>query len=499
MDGEDTAARAEEISAEEARRLASLKKDWLAGLEMREKNRVLFELEILLKGMDRFFNVSNLPLTNMEKVITFNFVDELEIVLKFVDRVVELSGLLLEASRREDYQFRQYVETRLLRDYERSRWLQTALSQRSPEDSLFVLYSTFLNLREIVRGMIGLKSVSYTLFFNVGNLITREMISNRFFSPSRMIEFKPEYDKMANRRIGHVIRSIGDPDLTRLASIVVLAFNRLLQYLEFIDPRAETVETLKSSLLFFALIHSESKYLIEYLDNSLPLEIKSSSHRLAGKFAETCDSLSFQLQMELRKIHSGELMNLSKDRKFSSVKTAVENSHGILKNFLQQSIIHLLKTFDEALEGESIYPEFVSRKKQSLKLREDLAVLCSLMEKYEEIIETTEAGMNLETYQQYLELQKGWIGRMRGKSIPLMRHQDLVEYEKYFRYVEDLKLDDLHLMDKLDGFKMESKFFKILVETTLGQINNRTDLREDPLDEDRVEAVLKKFIGERTT
>ena len=49
------------------------REQWLSRLDLQDKSGILFELEILLKGLDRFFNISNLPLTNMEKVITINF------------------------------------------------------------------------------------------------------------------------------------------------------------------------------------------------------------------------------------------------------------------------------------------------------------------------------------------------------------------------------------------------------------------------------------------
>ncbi|MFO8057838.1 MAG: hypothetical protein R6V10_11125, partial [bacterium] len=84
--------------------LQSEKDQWLAGLDLKDKGTILFELEVLLKGLDRFFNLSNLPLANMEQVVTLDFSDEIRIVLDFIDRVTELSGRLLEASRREDYQ-----------------------------------------------------------------------------------------------------------------------------------------------------------------------------------------------------------------------------------------------------------------------------------------------------------------------------------------------------------------------------------------------------------
>jgi len=474
---------------------SSAREKWLSGLELKDKHRVLFELEILLKGLDRFFNVKNLPLANMEQVIAINFIEELEIVLQFVDRIVELSEKLLEASRREDYQFQYYIETKLLGDYERTRFREAVLCQDTPEASLFVLYSTFLNIRELLRGLTDLKKVPYTLFFNAGNLITREIVSNRFFNPVRDLSFRPEYDRVVNRRIKRIVKGINEPVLQREVSLVVLAFNRLLQYLSFIDPVAETMGELKRSLLFFALINSESKYLREYMENNLPGAMEGSTHQKAQEFTATCDSLSFQLNMELKKIQSGELMNLSKHTSIDTVRTAVENSHGILTNFFQQSIIALLSVFHKDLQGEEVFPVFISRRRQSVKLREDVAMLDLLMNRFEEITETTEAGEKLSTYVKYLTLQKGLAAGMRKETVPYMRHQDLVEFEKYFRFIDSLSKDDLDSVETLDKFKMESKFFKIFVETTLGHISNRADLQGIPLDEKRVKNRLKRFIA----
>jgi hypothetical protein len=493
MTNEPTAPAAE---AEAPLYVRALRERWLEGLRLADKNRLLFELESLLKGLDRFFNIANLPLANMEQAIAINFVDELAIVLQFIERTIELSGKLLEASKKDDYQFQSYIENKLLGDYERGRWREAVLEQRCPEDSLFILYSVFVNLRELVRVLLSLPTVSYAVFFNTGSLITREIMANRFFNPDRAITFRPEFDKIDNRKIGRTIRAVGDPLLQRQVSIVVLAFHRLLQYLRFVDPQSDSIEVLKSSLLFFALIHSESKYLMEFMEKNLPRALAGVDRPLTKPFLDLCDSLSFQLQMELKKIHAGELINLSKHQKLEAARTAVENSHGIFMNFFQQSIYQLLKLFEPGLMGEEIFPVFISRKRQSVKLREDMAVLQALMNKFEEITETSEAGERLDTFVKYLILQKGLIARMRRDTLMLMRYQDLLEFDKYFQSIEAIAVENLHRRDILDRFKMQSKFFKIFVETTLGHMENRADLRGVPLDPKRVERILKRFIAE---
>jgi hypothetical protein len=491
--------REHETAAELERREAHLRREretWFAELSLPDKQRRLFELESLLKGLDRFFNVANLPLANMEQAIALNFMEEMEIVLQFVERVSELARGFLESSGHTEYQFEFYVGNRLMGDYERARWREMVLEQKTPEDSLFTLYTAFQNLRDVIRGLTQLKQVPYNVFVNAGSLVSREIISNRYFSPVRQVEFRKEFDRIDNRRIREIIRGVGPALLARHASIVVLAFNRLLQYLAFVDPRSESMEALKRSLLFFALIHSETKYLMEFMERNLPERLSGLDTPKVAEFLTTCDSLSFQLQMELKKIHSGELLNLAKQRKLSAVKTAVENSHGIFKNFFQQSIVALLQTFEPSLKGEEIFPVFLSRRRESIRVREDLGVLQAIMDKFEEVTETTELGMHLSTYVKYLVLQKGWIQRLREETVPFMRYQDLVEFEKYFGFVEGLNLDDLHLADELDKFKMESKFFKILVETTLGHIANRGDLQDEPLNAVRVQERMKRFVAQ---
>ncbi len=474
--------------------LQSDKDKWLSSLDLKNKGNILFELEVLLKGLDRFFNLANLPLANMEQVVTLDFSEEVNIVLDFIDRVTELSGKLLEASRREDYQFRHYVGHRLLGDYERTRWAEDVLQQRTPQESLFILYSTFTNLRELVKGLTMINQVSYSIFFNLGSMISREILSNRYFNPTSALKFQPQYDKVTNRKIGKIIRAINDQKLQKLVSLVVLAFHRLLKYLDYIDRRKTSIEAQKSSLLFFSLIYSEAKYLKEYMETNLPKSLADLKHPQTQEVLDICDSLAFQIKMEINKIHDNELAHLSKSQDPDFVKTSVENSHGILANFFQQSIIQILKVFEPSLQEESVFPGFITHRIDSLQLRQDLAVFQALMDKFEEILETTSAGTSLDTYVKYLRLQKGWIAKLRRDTVPLMRYHDYIEFDKYFRFIEQTSEKDLENPDVLDKFKMDTKFFKIFVETTLGQIDNRACLQDNPLDRKKVERTLKHFI-----
>ena len=470
------------------------RQEWLDQLKLDYKEEMLFELEILLKGLDRFFNIQNLPIANMEQVVSFNFLTELEIVQGFVDRVTRLSQRLLENSHRHDYQFRRYVEAQLLDDLTRNRWREVSLKQDRPEDSLFLLYSSFLNLGEIIKGLIQLKHVPYSLFYNLGSLLSREVAANRFFSPVGEIMFRPEYDRVGNRLVTRIVKAITEPLLQKNFSVVLLAFYRLLHYLHFIDPQTDQVQALKSSLLFFALIASESRHLTEFMERNLAQNLRQSSHPKSQEFLQLADSLAFQVGMELKKIYHGELQKAAQPTNPDLMRAAIENSHGVLQNFFQQSIVQLVRLFAPELQGEDIFTSFVSRRQQSVKLREDLWVLRALMDKFEEITETSAQGATLSTYLKYLQLQKAYFRFLDRETVSMLRYGDLIEFRKYFDFIQGLSADDLHLMDRLDRFKMESKFFKIFVETTLGHLENRCELQNLPQDDKAAELHLKRFI-----
>ena len=479
------------------RNLFHLRQKWLEQVELKDKKDKLFELEVWLKGLDRFFNLENLPLNSEENPIRINFIDELAIAQQGFSRVIELSRRFLEANEKSYYQFRYYVESELLGDLARSQMLERSLVQKSPEESLMLLYASFLGLRHLALELLKLKEVAYPLFFHFGALTTRAIVQNKFFNPIKGIWFRPEYDRVPNQLVSRAVRGLLSSELRRKVSLVILSFYRLLHYLDFIDPRAEELESLKPSLIIFALLNSEARHLIRYLENEFKRELSGSRERIAREFAQLADMLGFQLGMELKKIRYSELAGASKETQLDRLKTGVENSKGILVNFLQQSIVQLTQTLMPEVKGEEIFPDFISKKEQSIKLREDLAVLHSLMNKFEEITETTEAGASPQTFKKYLILQQEYVKYMKENTVPMIRYGDLVEFRRYFKKLFSLKPSDLDQSEKLEEFKMESKFFKIFLETTLGQINQRAELQNFPLDQKRVEARLKDFINHK--
>jgi len=480
------------------RELARKRSQWLKALKLDGKEDKLFEMEVFLKGLDRFFNLENLPLNSEDNPIRINFIDELAIAGQGFSRITELSRKLLEASERSYYQFRYYIETELLGDLARGRIIEQSLSQRSPEDSLMLIYTYFLGLKNLCQELTKLKLVRYPLFFHLGSLTSRAIVQNRFFNPVSGIEFRPEYDRVENLIVKRAISSLNDSRLRHFISVIILAFYRLLRYLSSIDERSVEMDKLKQGLIVFALINSESRQLIRHLEMELKPGLEKSANRLAHNFAELADGLAFQLSMELKKINQAELAGATKQSLLDPLKASVENSKGILSNFLQQSIVQMIQLLEPEIKGEAIFPDFIPKKEQSRKLRMDLAVFRLLMDRFEELTETSMEGASLSNFIQYLKLQKRFIQYLEKNTASFFRYGDLVEFRRYFAKIKNIHPQSLHQMERLEEFKMESKFFKIFLETTLSQINQRADLRDEPLDDKQVEAKFHLFLSKES-
>ena len=52
-------------------------------------------------------------------------------------------------------------------------------------------------------------------------------------------------------------------------------------------------------------------------------------------------------------------------RQADSIRSRVENSHGILKDCFQQSVVQLAQVFDPEVEGSDIFPDFTAKLEQS--------------------------------------------------------------------------------------------------------------------------------------
>lgn len=487
-----------------------LREKWLGELGANGKEEAVFEFDMLLRGLDRFFNLENLFLKDHEQVAARDFTDELGIVAQLLKRLALLSRSLIEDTDKNAYHFQRYIETELADDFLRDLMVKKSLSQETPRESLYLLFDCLTNMNTICDTLVARERVSYAVFKSVGELLRRELLRNRFFNPLTASNFSAAYDRVSNPIISRVVAGIRHATLQRRFSFVLLAFFRLLHYLRFINPRARDAGYLRSSLLVFSLVRSEARALLPYLEHRFKEDLFDAEGRLAPdaegrevpegldpvaqKLVGELDAQAYQLEMELRKVSAEELGNMGSLHRTMQLRGVVENAHGILANFFQQAIVSLVRIFEPGVEGTAIFPQFESRRHQSRRLFEDVSAFQGIMAHFEERLETDFTTDPVVTASAYLKSLKRFLDYFKRETFLLLRYNDLKEFGEFFKIVHLLPITDLYKDEVRSEFVMRAKYFKIFVDTTLAQIRQRQDLAGEAIDQDRIANLLANFL-----
>src|SRR4029453_7317858 len=154
-------------------------------------------------------------------------------------------------------------------------------------------------------------------------------------------------------------------------------FFRLLHYLDYADPERVREEDLKNTILIFSLIIAETRLLLAYLERKvLPaLDPQAGLHELS-------DSFVYCMPPELKKVVNTELLDISVARQSDNIRARVENSHGILKDCFQQSVVQLAQVY-ASVNGTQIFPDFTAKLEQSVRLRDGLARLIKSLREFQ--------------------------------------------------------------------------------------------------------------------
>jgi len=457
---------------------SSRESSWLD--ESRSLYRELFiELDAILKAIDRFFNTENLPIEN-QNLPTKNFHNELVVIRDAILRTLSILEVVIPESRKNAFWFRKFAETRFLSDHKRDYIMGSGEEPDDPESCIFMLYDSFINFKSIITDLVKSKKVGYISFVNMGDLIRREMRDNRHFNPFRT-RINPEFDTIENNTITDIVKGIKDRKLKRSISMSFIFLFRLLRYLNCIDITTKRNISISCGLLILTLVRSEIRQLIKFFERELGKEHFSGVR-------EIFQPLTFQFSIELKRVYHQELRNVLEMKTIRNLRGRIENSHGILKNLIEQSIVQIAEHFDPSIKGENIFITFITKLGQSMKLREDLYILHKMLTMFEENIsvDTKRATIfdSLRNYMLYLE----------SFTFKLLRYDDYEEFSRFFNdFLSEARNGSL---SGADAKKLTDRVhnFRIFLETTLNQINNRTELQGRPIDTEKTNQLLRQYL-----
>ncbi len=450
-----------------------MKNRWFQSLSI-DRRESLSELSVLLKTIDRLFIIENLSLTDIDYP-NRNFYDELIVVRDVILRIINIIESIIPESEKNYYWFRKYAEQKFISTTQRDTLREELYRQDSEEKGLLLLYDTFVNIKTLVTDLLKSQTIPYMSYKDIGEIISREIRENRYFNPFK--RSLSEEDRIDNPVISGTVRSIQDQVTKKYVSLVMISLFRILRRLRYVITDSSEQSVLNRSIGILFLIRSE----LEDLKRLLEMAASKITDR---KTAELMAGLSYQVSMETRRVFLQEMKDITKRGGQKRQRGRIENSAGIIKNFIEQTAVQIIQLFNPGIRGEEIFPTFITKKQLSIKLREDVAVMHRLVSSVLESKGSTELFDGLRSYIQYFQ----------SFTYRLLRYDD---YEEFSNFIEEiLKFLNTKQMPQAGLVKFLDRLnhFKIFLETVLRQISQREELLGEPLDEERLNTVVQQFL-----
>jgi hypothetical protein len=434
--------------------LRSQLRRWTDQVAASGKAGELFELEMWLRSFERFFRIgSRLSDRESRALALRNWSEELRLVDHALLRVVHLAASILSEDQVDLTRFDRYVEGSLANDESIDPYIEKLVRNTTPEAALTLLKESFEDLHLILVDIVRLSRLPYATFLAVGKIVYREVRRSALVALIIDKKFKPVHDRIRNKRVSRIIRGIEDPVERRQAAKVFLELFRLLHYLEYTDPARRPEDQLRDTILPFALVTSETRLLLSYVEKRVLKE-----RDLTRPVDQVYDSFVYCIPLELRKVVNNELTDISVTRQAESVRTRVENSHGILKDCFQQSIVQLAQAFDPNVDGARIFPDFTARREQSVRLRDGLADVVRAVRAFQSARDEVAA-----------EKMKERISEFYDHHIKYLMYRDWSGFELF--YIEILKCGSMSALGQI------AHRFETFLVTLLREVQKRSMLQ----------------------
>lgn len=428
---------------------------WLEEIGKKQKTNFVFELEMWIKCFDRFFRTKNQPHYDSElnSYLLKNFKDELAIVRDVTLRMTFLANDIMSQERSNLIQFDKYIQNYLKRDYVMDSFLTRLLAQPTPDDSLALLLEFLADLRCIIDKLLESSDVNFQTFTAMGKLINREIKHCRYIEMLVAYKFKIQYERVDNTAIAGLIKTIPHETVRQDLAKVFLELFRLLRYLRFIENDLANDRPLKNSLLIFSLINSELQILFDFMESRVCRQAQISQET-----AEMLDAAIFALSQEVKKVFSHELVGLVYLRQAPPIYAKVENSHGMLKNAIQHSIVEFAQAVSPAFETRRIFGNGNTRLDESKKLMGDIGLLL-------QAISGVEQTADLELLPELIRA----FDEFREHSLKYCMYRD---WESFESMVEEITASKAR-----DSLRFTLHRFRIFLEALRNEISKRSVLQ----------------------
>jgi hypothetical protein len=330
----------------------------------RVKYDYLFELEMWLKGLERFFQIDCLPLSAFERshASLKNYIEEVAAARSGVAYMAMIATQLLGEGQEDLASFLLYLDTQVARPGTRRRG--------DGATELARVVETLDDFTKILDELAKAPFIPLQTFLSLGRVTVGALRGDPNLGVLFRENLRPVLDKESKQSLAKVLGSLPDPaERAALATLFVALFKGL-RYADRIPSAAESPATRKRALLVFALLKAESTWIAGYLRKRLRPRFADGTPQ-----AEGLDRLAAAFEAEMRKVMDVELVGVVLMKDADAVLAQLEDAASLVRDLYQQGVISLAETFSAGVDAHALFPEYRARVDQSLRLRDELGLL----------------------------------------------------------------------------------------------------------------------------
>ena len=453
---------------------------WIRSLDISGREEILFELEMLLRGIDRFFNLRNL-FGESQPPQDRDWREELKASRDAVHRSVHLARKLIAQRQEQALLFRSFVEGSLADDRARGRMGAELREQRTPEESLFLLRSGLVAHQGILDHLMKLDTAPQTLFLDVGRALQHELFVSRYFCPPSALEFRAEYDRVSSVRLLEALRNLADDKQRKAFALALLASFRTLRSLRYV-PSPPTPHT-RRVLVILALVRSEMHALGGYLESDLPRLCATAEG--VGPAAAAGRAAAQPIREVLDRVPPILSMALT-DR------AQLDDQRDAFTSATKDAIGAIARALDPALGKTELFEDEGARVAQSERLRRDLWVFREMC------LNTARALGQNSSDLLAAEALRRYATEFRDVGYQLLRHSDRELFDRFLDLLEGWSSRrGESAAIRMQRLRDDCLRFADILDRAMELVGKRGELQKLPIDTSAYQQTLAKALESR--
>jgi hypothetical protein len=370
------------------------------------------ELNVWLSALPSFLVLKNHPLSDAEKscLTERNYIHETRILKQVLRRCLHLY-LVLSSDPRDDQSATHDETLRASSSFDGESASQPMILFAGVRESLAEIYGASCALAQA-------KKIDQDAWSGLCGLLSRALRSKE----SRVDGARSAPGEILRQRLPDVhtlIESVAPTVQVKDVTVVLSLFACSLDHLGFVGAWLDDDRPLKTTLPVFAHVHDSAREAVATLER---MARRATEER--SEWYELCDGAGYAVGMELNKVFRHELVGLAASRHPSTIFTKVENSHGLLRECFQQTILSLVRALDPAFDGEKLFDTMHAKLRQSLLLRQELWALSESVRRAERDGDRKPLAP--------------LVARLRAFQTGAMRHLMYKDWESFERFVAEV-------------------------------------------------------------